>query len=102
MPNEAIAEENESEEKHNREGTQPLVTIKSLVLIERQLFTFPAILQKQIGTFSSMSLNPWLIALFYIFTLSSHLATNRSKHTLVFSTILHKSEGRTPVSSNPE
>ena len=36
MPNEAIAEENESEEKHNREGTQPLVTIKSLVLTGRQ------------------------------------------------------------------
>ena len=34
MPNEAIAEENESEEKHNREGTQPLFTIKSLQLIE--------------------------------------------------------------------
>ena len=101
MPNEAIAEENESEEKHNREGTQPLFTIKSLQLIERQLFTIPAI-QNRIGTFSSMSLNPWLIALFYIFTLSSHLATNRSKHTLVFSTILHKREGRTPVSSNPE
>ena len=101
MPNEAIARQNESEEKHNREGTQPLVTIKSLQRIERQLFTIPAI-QNRIGTFSSMSLNPWLIALFYIFTLSSHLATNRSKHTLVLSTILHKSEGRTPVSSNPE
>ena len=34
MPNEAIAEENESEETHNREATQPLFAIKSLQLIE--------------------------------------------------------------------
>ena len=49
-----------------------------------------------------MSLNPWLIALFYVFTLSSHLVTNRNKHTLVFSTILNENKGRTPVSGNPE